>query len=358
MEAVMDFISEYGIWVLVVLVILLITVIGFLVDSKRKKKLREKTLDTGDGTSNVNASSLNDFNSANMNSGAFGMQDGFNSMNSNFSGNMNATDFNNNMMNQNGNVGQNMNNMANQNTQFANNFNQMATNFNNSIDTANLSNNMTNQNLNNNTAQPDLNTYGVGMGNNVSHNNEFFTPVSEQTPKIEPREVVIPKPVEVTPINTVNQVSGAPTPVVEPSALPNVISTPMQGQSMNINQTVAPNVVPSPTVVMPNSNVTPNTMGTEQTINSGLSNIPSQPIGNINSQTPDSSFVGSGYQQNVVSNNDVMNNQQMNTPNVAPSSTNNNFLSGGSNFVFGSTNPTTGPTTNVQPNQGNDNWKL
>ena len=42
MNVVVDFLLEYYVWVLVVLVILLITVIGFLVDTNRKKKMREK----------------------------------------------------------------------------------------------------------------------------------------------------------------------------------------------------------------------------------------------------------------------------------------------------------------------------
>ena len=41
MEAVVDFLLEYYVWVLVVLVILLITIIGFLVDSKQKRKKKE-----------------------------------------------------------------------------------------------------------------------------------------------------------------------------------------------------------------------------------------------------------------------------------------------------------------------------
>ena len=42
MDAVKDFLLEYYVWVLAVLVILLITVIGFLADTKKKKKVREK----------------------------------------------------------------------------------------------------------------------------------------------------------------------------------------------------------------------------------------------------------------------------------------------------------------------------
>ena len=42
MQAVLDFLLEYYVWVLAVLVILLITVIGFLADTKRKKKMRQK----------------------------------------------------------------------------------------------------------------------------------------------------------------------------------------------------------------------------------------------------------------------------------------------------------------------------
>lgn len=38
MQIVVDFLLEYYVWVLVVLVILLITVIGFLADSKKRKE--------------------------------------------------------------------------------------------------------------------------------------------------------------------------------------------------------------------------------------------------------------------------------------------------------------------------------
>ena len=40
MEIVVDFLLEYWVWFVVVIVILLITVVGFLVDTKKKKKLR------------------------------------------------------------------------------------------------------------------------------------------------------------------------------------------------------------------------------------------------------------------------------------------------------------------------------
>ena len=40
MEIVVDFLLEYWVWFVVVIVILLITVVGFLVDTKNKKKLR------------------------------------------------------------------------------------------------------------------------------------------------------------------------------------------------------------------------------------------------------------------------------------------------------------------------------
>ena len=63
MEAVVDFLLEYYVWVLVVLVILLITVIGFLVDTKRKKKIREKN----DVTQEERNVDTNNFNNANNN---------------------------------------------------------------------------------------------------------------------------------------------------------------------------------------------------------------------------------------------------------------------------------------------------
>ena len=47
MQVVVDFLLEYYVWILVVLVILLITVIGFLADTKKKKKMREKTITEG-----------------------------------------------------------------------------------------------------------------------------------------------------------------------------------------------------------------------------------------------------------------------------------------------------------------------
>ena len=52
MQAVLDFLLEYFYWILGVLVVLLITVIGFLADTKRKQQLRAKNNNQGNGVSN------------------------------------------------------------------------------------------------------------------------------------------------------------------------------------------------------------------------------------------------------------------------------------------------------------------
>ena len=167
MDVVVDFILEYYVWVLVVLVILLITVIGFLVDTKRKKKLREKSDDVQNTP--IEHTNLNNNMMMGQNMNVFDQNvnqnmNNFNDMNNGmFNPNMNTFDVN---------MNQNMNT-------FDPNMNLGMNNFDN-----NLNNNMLNQN----------NMMDMNMENNVS-NDAFFVPTSQQSPVFSPGNVVVTKPV-------------------------------------------------------------------------------------------------------------------------------------------------------------------
>lgn len=367
MEAVMDFISEYGMWILVVLVILLITVIGFLVDSKRKKKMREKALNTESSDFTSNGVTM-DFNSPNMNNNtSFQMPNGFNP-NPNFDNNMN-NNFNNPMMNQNMNMGQNINGMNQSSTFDINGTSSDVVNnnlFNPGINNLNNMNSNLSQGTVNNTSNFNNESYSS------NNNNEFFTPISEQTPKIEPREVVIPKPVNVAPINNnigvVNQGNGIPTPVVEPSVVPNVptsgignINSPLSGVQPVVN---TPNNVSSTISTdvnsVPDVNVMPNINGVSVSNNNQFGLGPNMAPNNINS----AALSGSAYTNN---NNQINTQPVLNNENTIPnpssvgvnnsqSNLNSGFVAGGSNFVFGSGNSNV-PTNNAIPSE-NDNWRL
>ena len=112
---------------------------------------------------------------------------------------------------------------------------------------------MMNQNMNN----FDMNmNQNVGMENNNVQNDMNFVPSSEQTPSFGPTNVVIPKPVESTPImNTMS----TPTPVVEPIPVQNPIENMMSNQNMNIGVAPVLNEIPqmAPTPVAPVMNEVP-----------------------------------------------------------------------------------------------------
>lgn len=376
MKIVVDFLLEYYVWVLVVLVILLITVIGFLADSKKKKRMREKADNENVNTemNNIN-NQYPDFN--NVGGNDLQMNNGFNM----------SADFNNNMLNQDNVLSNNgMNNIPNQNI---NNFNQnMEQNMNNF--NQNMEQNMNNLNQNMNVGVNNFNS-NVNNGNSDA----FFIPASEQTPKFEPREVVIPKPVEPTPImnNSTEVVNGWGnniTPHVEPTVVPTVNPTPVEvptsvtptminpevsiGTAPNQGPIPVPvesqnfiNNIPNVAVEQPtlNLNQAPNTMPTTEvpTINQvdpmanmNVNQIPTtrpiEPTPVIMS-TPN---VESGNQFNNMNNvtpSPINNNT--NIPNQVGGDGNNpNFIVGGSNFVVG--NPTA-PTDNQMPSS-NDNWNL
>ena len=369
MEAIIDFLLEYYWVVLGVLIILLITVVGFLADIKRKKKLREKT-----EKESISSSANNNFNN--------NYQD-FNNMNQNM--NMGVNDFNNNFNNNfntpNGsefNISPNLNNnMVNPNVN--QNFQQPVNNFDQNMDY-----NM-NQNVNQ-VLEPRLNNFNHNQGVNVNDlnnsnsmenningsNDNFFIPASDQKPQIEPREVVVPKPVEpahiinnnnqgplgvgnsTQVINSaeglfaVNTPSPSPIPVVETPAVTSVVQ-PSEGIQNNIgpvptnvnnfNIPVSPAVTPAqqPSYNEPyQNNISNQNMG-----------VQSMSVDNINQVSPG---VGPAVQPSMPSmqnlNQPVMPNNQ-NMPN-------NNFLSGGSTFVVGTPQQT---MNNQIPNNG-DNWKL
>ena len=381
MDAVIDFLLEYYWVVLVVLVVLLITVIGFLADTKRKKKLRAKAESQSTTTNNngIDNNNYPDFNNINQgNNQNLNMNTGFNNFNNNYGGadfNI-APDTTNNMLNQNLNNGMqdSFNQSANLNQGINPNLNQNV-NLNSNINPEFNANNIVQEPVLNQAptynepVMPNTTIEGPAVNNsvnipevnninsNLNNNDSFFVPASEQTPKIEPREVVIPKPVEPTPImNNVNAVNSwnlnnnnlnnnspnnnvnsyvAQTPVtpsVEPvnqynQPMPNVVPTPVEEVPQQMPQQVQMPYQNNQGNINYNNTVAP-------TANTSINNI--NPLGEQSNQM-----------QNMP-NTQAINQSMPNTQGMP----NNNFLSGGSNFVVGGT-----PTNNQMPST-NDNWKL
>lgn len=381
MDAVIDFLLEYYWVVLVVLVVLLITVIGFLADTKRKKKLRAKAESQNTPTNNngIDNNNYPDFNNINQsNNQNLNMNTGFNNFNNNYGGadfNI-APDTTNNMLNQNLNNGMqdSFNQSANLNQGINSNLNQNV-NLNSNINPEFNANNIVQEPVLNQAptynepVMPNTTIEGPAVNNsvnipevnninsNLNNNDSFFVPASEQTPRIEPREVVIPKPVEPTPImnnvnavnswdlnnnnlnnnipnNTVNSyVAQTPvTPSVEPvnqynQPMPNVVPTPVEEVPQQMAQQVQMPYQNNQGNINYNSTVAP-------TANTSINNI--NPLGEQSNQMQN-------MPNTQAINQSMPNNQGM---------PNNNFLSGGSNFVVGGT-----PTNNQMPST-NDNWKL
>ena len=381
MDAVIDFLLEYYWVVLVVLVVLLITVIGFLADTKRKKKLRAKaeSQSTTTNSNGIDNNNYPDFNNINQgNNQNLNMNTGFNNFNNNYGGadfNI-APDTTNNMLNQNLNNGMqdSFNQSANLNQGINPNLNQNV-NLNSNINPEFNANNIVQEPVLNQApaynepVMPNTTIEGPAVNNsanipevnninsNLNNNDSFFVPASEQTPKIEPREVVIPKPVEPTPImnnvnavnswdlnnnnlnnnipnNTVNSyVAQTPvTPSVEPvnqynQPMPNVVPTPVEEVPQQMPQQVQMPYQNNQGNINYNNTVAP-------TANTSINNI--NPLGEQSNQM-----------QNMP-NTQAINQSMPNTQGMP----NNNFLSGGSNFVVGGT-----PTNNQMPST-NDNWKL
>lgn len=381
MDAVIDFLLEYYWVVLVVLVVLLITVIGFLADTKRKKKLRAKAESQSTTTNNngIDNNNYPDFNNINQgNNQNLNMNTGFNNFNNNYGGadfNI-APDTTNNMLNQNLNNGiqDSFNQSANLNQGINPNLNQNV-NLNSNINPEFNANNIVQEpvlnqaHTYNEPVMPNTTIEGPAVNNsvnipevnninsNLNNNDSFFVPASEQTPKIEPREVVIPKPVEPTPImnnvnavnswdlnnnnlnnnipnNTVNSyVAQTPvTPRVEPvnqynQPMPNVVPTPVEEVPQQMPQQVQMPYQNNQGNINYNNTVAP-------TANTSINNI--NPLGEQSNQM-----------QNMP-NTQAINQSMPNTQGMP----NNNFLSGGSNFVVGGN-----PTNNQMPST-NDNWKL
>lgn len=377
MDAVIDFLLEYYWVVLVVLVVLLITVIGFLADTKRKKKLRAKAESQSTTTNNngIDNNNYPDFNNINQgNNQNLNMNTGFNNFNNNYGGadfNI-APDTTNNMLNQNLNNGMqdSFNQSANLNQGINPNLNQNV-NLNSNINPEFNANNIVQEPVLNQAptynepVMPNTTIEGPAVNNsvnipevnninsNLNNNDSFFVPASEQTPKIEPREVVIPKPVEPTPImNNVNAVNSwdlnnnnLNNNIPNNTVNSYVAQTPVTPRVEPVNQynQPMPNVVPTPVEEVPQQVQMPyqNNQGNinynntvAPTANTSINNI--NPLGEQSNQM-----------QNMP-NTQAINQSMPNTQGMP----NNNFLSGGSNFVVGGT-----PTNNQMPST-NDNWKL
>lgn len=377
MDAVIDFLLEYYWVVLVVLVVLLITVIGFLADTKRKKKLRAKAESQSTTTNNngIDNNNYPDFNNINQgNNQNLNMNTGFNNFNNNYGGadfNI-APDTTNNMLNQNLNNGMqdSFNQSANLNQGINPNLNQNV-NLNSNINPEFNANNIVQEPVLNQApaynepVMPNTTIEGPAVNNsvnipevnninsNLNNNDSFFVPASEQTPKIEPREVVIPKPVEPTPImNNVNAVNSwdlnnnnLNNNIPNNTVNSYVAQTPVTPSVEPVNQynQPMPNVVPTPVEEVPQQVQMPyqNNQGNinynntvAPTANTSINNI--NPLGEQSNQM-----------QNMP-NTQAINQSMPNTQGMP----NNNFLSGGSNFVVGGT-----PTNNQMPST-NDNWKL
>lgn len=391
MDVVVDFLLEYYVWILVILVILLITVIGFLVDTRRKKKKRENMDNQLSGASQ-NMEIVNDnmngvMTNQNMNGFNMQMNTGLNGFDNSFNNNMNGP----------------------VSAQNLNNFDTSMNNFNN------MNNGMLNQNYN------MMNQNMDNSLNNVN-NDTFFSPTSEQIPTFEPRNVVIPKPVESTPIMNFGSTPSPvvePVPVAEPSmsqnmafggpqvtdmsstvqgispVMPNTNTIPNTNVNLGFNEMVgrAQNVVPTPVVEsvsnavsnmntegtqpvnpipnvaeVPSVNPIPN-MNVNLGVNEAANPIPTPVVEpNINSIL---SMNGDGTQTVTPKANETTNTNATqvvmpsmnmgNTPvaNGVPFESQNLEMNMNNNVVGGSNvNLGTMPTSNNQMPMGNDNWQL
>lgn len=273
MEAIKDFLLEYYVWVLAVLVILLITIIGFLADTKRKKKLREKSGVVGNTSSNLQN------NNTNINQNM--VMDQSMNMNPNIDRN----------------IGMNPNiNLNNQN--ISNDYNQQ----NNSNDPFNSNVN----GVNNNFEQATMNV----------NNNPFFIQNQNEEPQVIPNNIA-PTPIEAVPI--ANQMGNIPAAVVEPTEVTNF---------NNQNMGPTPVVEPMQQVQVPYSNPSVQVEMPNQMLDSQTQNIAPP----VNNQMPDMANQSTPVQNNVQI--PVMPNQDMVVPNNTqmpnmPSQSNMNQMNNG-----------------------------
>ena len=211
-----------------------------------------------------------------------------------------------------------------------------------------------------------VNNFGQDMNMMLSHNidisnntDAFFVPASEQTPKFEPKEIVVPTPINSVPImnsNSSNNTPIAPVEVVESPIVSPINVGPVEVPVMNgntipsnvnglntrsmVNETtvqtpITPivNVVPEVAPV-----VNPNTMIMPET---SMNNIINQmPVENLNMQNTTMPTAN-----NMSANPEVMNGQPF-----VPQA--NNTVFGGVTFVTGASN--NNPNNQIQ----NDNWQL
>ena len=198
------------------------------------------------------------------------------------------------------------------------------------------------------------------VNSNVNSNDSFFVPASEQTPKFEPREVSIPKPVEPTPILN-NGINNNVAPVTEPREVPSM--------SNNIPNPMS-NVVPQMTVPTPEPMQNPipevsNPVGVQI---GGVNSIPNaMPQMTAPSAIPNVNVTATPVVEPMTQMNNMPNNMVNSIPNSVPNPMpninqapqqpqvnnmggyNNNSVQGGANFVMNGT---------VQNNQNNGNWNL
>ena len=181
---------------------------------------------------------------------------------------------------------------------------------------------------------PEINNSGLNNVNssmNTSETNNssdsFFIPASEQTPKIQPRNVVIPN---------VNTNTDIPSPVTPPTPVnSHPVEAPVNNVNLNGNYGESNNAIPNVTPVVPQP-VMPNVVPTENMNQVNYNNA------------------------NGMANNMFNNVKPTNEPNVSQGQNvnnfNSNFVNNGSNFVTG--NPNVNQNSNMQNGNISGNWQL
>ena len=341
MQAVLDFLLQYYVWVLAVLLILLITVIGFLADTKKKKRMREMAMASDSMINNSTNNTPVDFNGINQNQNvSMGT-----SQSSVFEPVM-TTDLNNNMLNNqfvnndvnassnnmvNDSINSNLNMMNNQNNLSDRNINVVNDNATGMINNQNANNmvngNMTNGDINNMSnyysdsvnSNPNIigNQNPMNGFNNNGNGDSFFVPTLGQTSSVEPVDVSIPRPVMESPRGFNQEPVMNDKPLERPSVNFQAVANQMPEIS-SLSTTSLVNITSNNRTVNP----IPNSMGSVPVspIPEPVNIVPEHIVnGNINSNMnyggsiPNSGFNVPNYVANNqvnMNNNTNMNNQQ------------------------------------------------